>query len=387
MIAALLLAAACHAEVIAPVTGPRREEFVRWAAAHVDDFEPHSQLRIADIDNDGVDEYVVTSSQGSGGYLGLDVFRPAGDGWRREENLPFGDELQLAHDYFDPITGQRQVLVRFCGKTYVTLLGGPAPNYSRDAWIWERGKAHPVCDAPWLAEQRREFQRLFDHQLYDEAHGFLAGLEATCRAQAAPATWLWMESDLALAAYHAGTYAECLGHIAAARGSTRFSGASEELRRALDTNERLCRAAPPPRLDAAWLVALAGKDVQFVLDRRFDALLSAIVPEATFEGQRLRDVLKQNIFLPGPVQFQEGRYLVVSGCRPHDCGDKGFIWIDLQANKAIVAVPGVIASKAYAAAAIPGEAWRALADIIPFADDKPATFIDRNGRSETVAIP
>ena len=76
-----------------------------------------------------------------------------------------------------------------------------------------------MCDAAWLSEQRRRFQGLFDRGLYDEAHGFLDGVQESCQDEAAPETWLWMQSDLALASYRMGTFDACLGHVAEAEKS------------------------------------------------------------------------------------------------------------------------------------------------------------------------
>ena len=334
MIAALLFATACHAEVIAPVTGRRREAFVRWAEAHVDDFEPRSELRIADIDNDGVDDYVVTSYQGSGGYLALAVFHRTAGGWRAAKNNPFDVS---AHDYFDPITGKRTVLVRFCGRVFVTLLGGPAPHYSRDAWVWQHGKAHVVCDAPWIAEQRRAFRRLFDAKRYDDARGFLEGVASACGGNG-------LQRDLALV--------------------------TRKIEESAST-------------DFTWLIG----QHHAVRDPRFGPLLSAIVPEAKIDDERLRDVLEQNLYLSPEPRLVDGRYIVLDGCRPHDCSEKGFLWIDTREKTSVVAVSGVVASRSFGPSQIPAAAWRELLDAVPFAPDERVTFIGRDGASREIDLP
>jgi hypothetical protein len=395
-------AAPCRAEVVAAETGDRRQAFVAWLKANAaktgGEVGDHAaaddlgrfDLRIADIDNDGSDEYVLTAYGGSGGYLDLSVFRRAGAGWTAVAQSPLDEALEGVHDYFDPVSNERQVLVRFCGKTYLTLLGGGGPNYAREAWLWEGGKVRLVCDAPWLDEQRRFFQGLFDGKHYDEAHAFLDGVQAVCKREAAPQTWLWMQSDLALAAYRMGTFADCLRHVAAAEKSPHLARASASLRQALRTNAGLCHAAKGTiaPADLAWLLDLKTDPAdQVVLDPRFNGLLSAIVPDAKVDGEALRDMVKHNLYLPESVKVIDRRYVVLAGCRPHDCESKGFAWIDTVAGKSLVAVNGLVASMSFEPAAIPAEAWAGIGDAIGLADEQPLTFIGRDGRAKQIQAP
>ncbi len=32
--------------------------------------------------------------------------------------------------------------------------------------------------------------------------------------------------------------------------------------------------------------------------------------------------------VPGSVLLEENRYVTINGCVPHDCGDRGMVWID-----------------------------------------------------------
>ncbi len=396
-------APACGLEVVRPETGPRRDGFMAWLATHAAELGGEVaaraaadslgsfELRIADLDNDGAEDYVLTAHVGSGGYLDLYLFRRAGEGWALAQDSPLDqDPMVGANDYDDRASDQRQVLVRFCGRTFLTLLGGTAPNWSREAWMWKGGTFHRVCDADWLAEQRREFQRLFDLAQYDAAHGFLDGVQASCKKEAAPETWLWMQSDLALAAYRVGTYADCLEHVAAAEQSSQFATAGASLRKAVATSARLCRAAKGTiaPVDFAWL-----RDVktdppeQVVLDPRFDRLLTAIVPDAKVDGEALRDLVKQNLYLPETVRVVDRRYVVLAGCRPHDCENKGFAWIDTVGGKSLVAVNGLIASTSLEPGAIPPEVWTGIAEVVGFADEQALTFVGRDGRTREIKAP
>ena len=330
MIAALLFAAAaaCKLEVIPPVTGAQRDAFFR--AVEVDEGE----LRVADADNDGVDDWVVTRHEGSGGYLAIEVFHRTNDGWTRAADPPFGEEL-LLHDYFDPISGERQVLVRFCGRTYFTLLGGDAPHWSRQAWIWEDGKTRLVCDLAWIAEQRRAFERFIANERYAEGHGFLEDVAQSCK-----------RSDLQR-----------------------------------DVDRATARLKASAKIDSAWLLSLDGKQDQYVLDRRFDPLLAAIVPGTG----GLLDELKRDLYLPDATRVVDHRYVILTGCRPHDCSNKGFAWIDTKTKASVIAIPGTIASKSFRASAIPSAVWEALNEAIHFDPSERVTFIGPDGRARKIS--
>jgi hypothetical protein len=387
---------ACHAEAVPPEKGPRRQAFLAWMAANAQalgeaaEAPESAELRIADVDNDGTDDYVLTRYQGSGGFLDLTVFRRAGDGFALVRESPLDDPIRGANDYFDPITRARQVLVRFCGRTYVTVLAGSGPNWSRLALAWQGGDVRPVCDAAWIGEQRAQFRRLYDAAHYDAAHGFLDGVEATCGKALDAQTRLWIQSDLALAAYHMGTFADCLEHVAAAETSPALESASAPLRRAVATNAGLCRSAKgtSAAVDLGWLLELErDPSRQVVLDPRFDRLLSAIVPDAKVEGEALRDLLKLNLYLPDPAQVSAHRYVVLSGCRPHDCENKGAAWIDTREKTSVVAVNGVVASTSFAATAIPAPAWRALSEVLGLPDGAEMMFVGGDGRTSEVKAP
>jgi hypothetical protein len=351
----------CRAEVVRPDRSGRSARFVTWLLSHPEEVPGTASLRnvlagpkpdldvlIADIDNDGADEYIVVTSEGSGGYLTLLVYRPSGEGWKREEvpdNLGF-----LVHGFSDPLAEKAEApLVRFCGQVFVTLAAGEGPNHSRAAYLWQGKRAQLVCDAAWLREQRRFFQTLFDHQLFDQAYGFLNGAQAACEQPADRSIWLSMQNDLALTAYRMGTYSSCLEHVATAQRSPGFASAGEALRTAIATNAALCTAAQSqrtPRYDYSWLRELKRNlDQQFVLDRRFNQLLSAAVPDLKFEnGDAFRDVLKLNLYLPEKIDFIGDRYVVLAGCRPHDCGEKGLIWVDLATQRSIALATAVPAA-------------------------------------------
>jgi hypothetical protein len=391
---------ACVYEVVRPDDGDRGAAFRGWLKAHAETLGDSAYLMdegtghplevlIADIDNDGADEYMLASWEGSGHYLSLWVFRRTGKEWAAVTPTPLDAPLAGAREYRGPRMDGSHLLARFCGKTYVNLMGGAVPNYFPESYLWERGALHPACDTPWLNHQRHEFQGLFDQAFYDEAHLLLDGVQGRCASAADAETWLWIQSDLALTAYRMKTYGDGLEHVAAAERSGAFAHASTAVKKAIAANAELCRAARrkglhgDPAYDFSWLLK-APPRTQIVMDPRFDGLLSAIAPEARFgDGQPLRDALKLGVWLAEPPALVEGRYLLIAGCEPHNCGNRGFIWIDTVARKAILSTEDTLASTTVDAAHIPEAFWKQA----PVPPGLNLDYIGPDGEKVQVEIP
>jgi hypothetical protein len=421
----------CRAEVVRPEHSERSARFVAWLKAHPDEApsgytfqdlfpEPGSvgggspcglrcsdpaKVFIADVDNDGKDEYLVTTTGGSAGYLVLTVFRAEVEGWTRMEAPQ--ELVHATHPFFDLLANEESLVVRFCGSTYVTLEGGVDVYDWRKAYLWQDGAARPVCDAAWLAEQRRFFQQLFDHRLFDAAYGFLNGAQAACQPPPDRSLWLWMESDLALAAYSMGTYRSCLRHVAAARQSPGFGSAAPALRQALAANDSRCghalSQAAAARYDYSWLRKFRGsRDQQFAPDRQGKGLLSAAVPDLEFEGgAAFRDVLAARLGVPQGIEFYSDRYFVLAGCMPHSCDEKGVIWVDLAAQRSIVLIEATLYDKsAYTepplkhvvalgsttieASDVPQQFWEQVAKVRP---GTAVLYAGPDGRWQTIKVP
>jgi hypothetical protein len=295
--------------------------------------------------------------------------------------------------------------VRFCDKVYVTLSSGGV-NPTRLAFLWEGHNALEVCDSGWLKAQRDLFQGLFDRHLYDAAYGFLDGAQAACQPPPDPQLWLWMQSDLALTAARIGQSRSCLDHVQAAERSPAYAAASTTLRKALATNGDHCatslRSVPAP-YDYSWLRDLRrDPDQQFALDGRFNGLLSAAVPDIKVDdGQAFRDALKARIILPEGITFDGDRSVLLSGCMPHNCGEKAYIWVDLVAGKSIVAMDAMIAagsqsqpgefasllalgSTSIVADEVPAGAWKALEWLEPGAQIR---YAGPGGEWKEIKVP
>jgi hypothetical protein len=397
----------CRVEVVRPDVATARAEFLAWLRANwkqagwtegavVLGDDPAGSLDayslfVVDVDNDGALEHVLTATQGSGAYLALWVFRPAPGGWRLDAENALDDPLSMAHEYGDPLGDGSRLFLRVCGRTFIQLAEGIYPGSFPAPLVWERGKVGPACAAAWVKEQRRVFRALFDRKRYDVAYGLLGGV-AGCAETTDPQTWLWIQSDLAAAAHRIGTYDDCLRHVSAARASPRFSSATPALRTALDTNARLCERARSSEsasgYDFSWLREWASDPArQIAVDPRFAPLLRAVVPDAP-NAKELREDLKLAVYLPEPTQVRDGRYVVVSGCQPHNCENKGLIWVDTTARKAIFAMAGILGSRQIPSGAIPPQFWDALRDLGPGLwpyDGTDVIYIEPDGKESKVA--
>jgi hypothetical protein len=93
---------------------------------------------------------------------------------------------------------------------------------------------------------------------------------------------------------------------------------------------------------ARWLRGFAspdsgdvkGRQNRLNWDPRFHSLLRSSLPQRQFfwrdHGRLtpLPQLVHLFIGVPGDVLLAEGRYLTITGCVPHDCADRGMVWID-----------------------------------------------------------
>jgi hypothetical protein len=249
-----------------------------------------------------------------------------------------------------------------------------------------------ACGNDWLREQRRQFQAHFDGKQFRAARPLLEGTGA-CAAEADPDLWLWLQSDAALAAGRVGAHAECIALVDEARKSPAWVRGGAAVRRALESNRSSCtrardRLRTPAGQDFSWLLALEkDPDAQFVLDERFETLLTSIVPDYKIEGDWLRDELRLNLWLPQGTRVIGRRYVVLTGCRPHDCESKGFAWIDVVGKRSAVFAFGHLASMSFEANEVPREVWTQLTETIGPPAGFEIVFVDSRGRATTMVIP
>lgn len=347
----------CTFDIIQPDHGATAKAFRAWLKPRADelvdggDVDQNGDVYIADLDNNGSDELLFARHEGSGSYLYVWVFRGAGSSWSPVDNLPFDRQLELAHDYRGPMMNEPQLLARFCGKTTLIFQGGTEPNYYPVGLVWEGTDVTQLCSAPWLARHRRAAGDLVKQGMLDEARVLLDGVQRGCE-KTAPAEWRAIQDDLAAIA----------ARTASARADT---------------------------YDFSWVKAAIKKDQdqQLVLDSRFDAMLIAIVPDAKMGSDSFRGALKKSVWLPDQPRVIDDRYLVISGCEPHNCGNKGFLWIDTTSHQAIAMTNGTLASRSTAADKIPVEFWRHTEEVVGKWADGTVEYLDGAGKTAVVKVP
>jgi hypothetical protein len=80
-----------------------------------------------------------------------------------------------------------------------------------------------------------------------------------------------------------------------------------------------------------------GSDIKW--DPRFRALMqSSLHQQQRFWRDHGRflpvpELVQTFIGVPQGISLDQSRYMTVTGCVPHDCGDRGLIWIDTAADK------------------------------------------------------
>jgi hypothetical protein len=118
--------------------------------------------------------------------------------------------------------------------------------------------------------------------------------------------------------------------------------------------------------DASWVRSYAGPaealpttahapDVQgrenaLLWDARFLPLLRSSFPQHQWfwrdhgEFTPLPDLIRTFMGVPGSALLDKDRYVTASGCVPHDCGDKGMLWIDTGSEPArlVFAATGIV---------------------------------------------
>jgi hypothetical protein len=93
-----------------------------------------------------------------------------------------------------------------------------------------------------------------------------------------------------------------------------------------------------PATSANFTTNELGKQNQLNWDPRFTRLLKDSFPRRQyfwFEHGRftpLADLIHEFIGVPGNALLLSNRYALINGCVPHDCGDRGFLWIDTESS-------------------------------------------------------
>lgn len=82
----------------------------------------------------------------------------------------------------------------------------------------------------------------------------------------------------------------------------------------------------PGSSSTSWLLQYEGQSTnQLIWDKRFAGLVNTRVPAALSD-----QVVLALAGPPDPVVVQDQRYVSMSACRPYDCTERGFLWIDVE---------------------------------------------------------
>jgi len=347
----------CQYQIVRPDTSQAASRFRAWLKPQAEDLfggdQPlaNGDVYVADLDNDGKNETLFAWQEGSGSYLNVLLYRQAAGTWSLVKDLPFDDQLQLAHQYSGPLMKEPQLIARLCGKTIINLSGGLEPNYYPESLIWEGGKVRPVCSAPWLARHRAAAADLVKADMLDEARVLLNGVQQGCEKES-PADVRAIKEDVARIA-------------------------------------RTTAAASAATYDFSWLMNEVKKnpDGQIVLDPRFGAMLVRIIPDAQLELVSLRGALKKSVWLPDDSKIIDGRYVLISGCEPHNCENRGLVWIDTATKQAIAMTGGVLTSKTTDPSKIPTAFWEQTLEAVGDWPDEGIDFIGADGKTTAVKKP
>ena len=84
-----------------------------------------------------------------------------------------------------------------------------------------------------------------------------------------------------------------------------------------------------------------GDENAFLWDPRLPPLLKHALPQREFwwvnkyhGSAPVSGTVREFLGVPKDVFLDQGRYVTASGCVPHDCGDRGMLWIDTAVRPA-----------------------------------------------------
>ena len=117
-------------------------------------------------------------------------------------------------------------------------------------------------------------------------------------------------------------------------------------------------------------------------------MLVSIVPDAMLEHQSLRGAVKTSVWLPDQSKLIDDRYVVISGCEPHYCPNRGLLWIDTATKQAIAITNGMLASRSTDPSKIPPLFWKHALEVFgPWTGDKTVEYIGPSGKAARVTVP
>lgn len=376
-------------QIAQPASKTATKDFYEWAKSHKSllkeksiDVDQFNDAYLVDIDNDGKLEYVFMTFNGSGHYLDLLIFKKTNGKFSRDY-LPTPvsftqDGFWYSAEYINQLTGKSELFVELCGKTYISFNDGSYQDPVREVFIWEHSETRQVCTPEWASIHRDFFNQLYSKQRFEAASSYMRGVLRTCGKEFPKKLHFWMLNDEALAAFKKGDPVSCLSTIGSIKAHKEFASMSGKLKAAIKHNEQLCSvkaesdktSGSAGQYDYSWLLSFNGKSTnEVVWDKRFNGLLSAVVPNSKSNYSKDPGQMKSDLKLhlsgpPSVVQIKDDRFIVLSACWAHSCGNKGIIWIDNKQKISAMAFGSdgsmTVASRSIKAMDLPSELVLAL---------------------------
>lgn len=291
---------------------------------------------IVDINNDGKKEYVFVSNPGRLGIRYFRIFACDKSGIKYIEE-PSGCCFQGT--FHNPITGQEELFIEVKNKIYMC-------SDMRNIFIWEKGVCWNPYDDFWITNHRNLFNSLYQKKLYKRAFELLSYFEKKWRKKIPKQKDLWLKNDLALAAIKSPYYFDDAAiYLDEINNDEAFKNSSEELKRAVKTNERLyaqareqeSKSGAKGKHDFTWLLKHVNSSYWKI---GFDNNMSELFAHITKDRELIRD-LEMIFWHCDIIKLVENRYLVIAGSGPGSWlgyyGHHGFLVCDLKDNTSLLA--------------------------------------------------
>jgi hypothetical protein len=300
----------------------------------------------ADINNDQKIEHVFVfiDTSGSAHYIEVRAIQPVGSIFKDLGEPPKPKDSSDGPFYFEEFKGndgKSQLLAHLADKTYMVFM---MRSRLRDAYIWKDGITQHACDEDWAKYERTSFQSLYHAQQFDNAYAQLSFYLDKCKGKMKPELYLWMKNDQALVAIKIGNFDEANKILCELEGNSHFRQSSEKLKQAVAFNKLLCtKQAKLPVVskflkkdDFTWLQedgALENKDFKI----RLKKLLSLVCPSGQNNAYHFRTEMFEMLQFNAEFIDSDKRYIQMTGCVPHDCAKRGYLWIDTQEGTSLLA--------------------------------------------------
>ncbi len=255
---------------------------------------------------------------------------------------PYDDYVLYAGEPF-----RFEFLTKLCGKTYISFKADTyGYNKNRETYLWKDGANQPACDNDWTNYETTTFQTNYKKQIYYKAYKQLSYYVDRCNTKLPPQKVLWLQNDIALASYKAGIINACLSTIEGIEANPNFENASQTLKNSVAFNKKTCQVAlaTPPLLKKP----LGSQAYAWLLDNNYNKLSESekndlfykTIYEAAPVGKNLiddpwyyGDEIAQRTCIP---KITDGRYGITSSFYPHEGGERGLFWVDVQEGTSVL---------------------------------------------------